>query len=107
MEDFKSSIEIKGHDVLNGLREISQKSKEMISQPPPSWIQKAVYRGRHQVCIKPKKKTLQTSTPSRSTAANRKKGKNDFRKSRIVVEEDFHGLDEMSMVSDRTVYNRR
>ena len=51
-----------------------QKSKEIISQPPPSWIQKAVYRGRHQVCIKPKKKTLQTSTPSRS-AANRKKGK--------------------------------
>ena len=44
MEDFKSSIEIKGHDVLNGLREISHKSKEMISQPPPSWIQKAVYR---------------------------------------------------------------
>ena len=146
MEDFKSSIEIKGHDVLNGLREISQKSKEMISQPPPSWIQKAVYRyffhfyssfffffyvnffvlkkwelffllfflfffqkiyrGRHQVCIKPKKKTLQTSTPSRS-AANRKKGKNNFRKSRIVVEEDFNGLDEMSMVSDKTVYNRR
>ena len=30
MEDFKSSIEIKGHDVLNGLREISQKSKENI-----------------------------------------------------------------------------
>jgi len=106
MEDFKSSIEIKGHDVLNGLREISQKSKEIISQPPPSWIQKAVYRGRHQICIKPKKKTLQTSTPSRS-AANRKKGKNDFRKSRIVVEDDFQGLDEMSMVSDRTVYNRR
>jgi len=65
-----------------------------------------VYRGRHQVCIKPKKKTLQTSTPSRSTAANRNKGKNDFRKSRIVVEEDFQGLDEMSMVSDRTVYSR-
>merc|ERR1719273_2860366 len=105
MEDFKSSIEIKGHDVLNGLREISQKSKEMISQPPPSWIQKAVYRGRHQVCIKPKKK-VQTSTPSRS-AANRKKEKNNFRKSRIVVEEDFNGLDEMSMVSDKTVYNRR
>ena len=148
MEEFKSSIDIKGHDVLNGLREISQKSKEIISQPPPSWIQKAVYRyffhfhpssfilylnffvlkkwelfyiyiyfsflfskiyrGRHQVCIKPKKKTnLQTSTPSRSAAANRKKGKNDFRKSRIVVEDDFQGLDEMSMVSDRTVYNRR
>ena len=144
MEDFKSSIEIKGHDVLNGLREISQKSKEMISQPPPSWIQKAVYRyfffiftqvffcfllklfcfekmrttlsifffffqkiyrGRHQVCIKPKKK-VQTSTPSRS-AASKKKGKNNFRKSRIVVEEDFNGLDEMSMVSDKTVYNRR
>ena len=33
--------------------------------------------------------------------------KNNFRKSRIVVEEDFHGLDEMSMVSDKTVYNRR
>ena len=64
------------------------------------------YRGRHQVCIKPKKKTLQTSTPSRS-AASKKKGKNNFRKSRIVVEENFHELDEMSMVSDRTVYNRR
>ena len=49
---------------------------------------------------------MQTSTPSRS-AASKKKGKNNFRKSRIVVEEDFNGLDEMSMVSDKTVYNRR
>lgn len=96
MEEIKSSIEIKGNDVLNGLREISQNSKGIISEPTPSWVQKAVYRGRHQVCIRPKKKL--TSTPS---AAIRK----NIQKSRIIVE-DFHDLDEMSIVSDKTVYNR-
>ena len=82
----------------------SEKMRTILSIVLFFFFQK-IYRGRHQVCIKPKKK-VQTSTPSRS-AASKKKGKNNFRKSRIVVEEDFHGLDEMSMVSDKTVYNRR
>ena len=84
-----------GTDVLNGLRQICKESKDIISDPPPSWIRKAVYRGRHQVCIKPRKKFAD------------KKSLKDNRKSRIVVE-DFHDSDEEMSIfgSDITVVNR-
>lgn len=98
-EDVKSSIEVKGSDVLNALRQISQESKDIISQNPPAWMKKAVFRGRNQVCIRPRKKVT-TSTP-RST----KVMKNN-QKSRIIIEDGNEDLDdEMSIASDATVFN--
>jgi len=98
-QDVKSSIEVKGSDVLNALRQISLESKDIISQNPPAWMKKAVFRGRNQVCIRPRK-TVPTSTP-RSAKIQKNK-----QKSRIIIEDGDEELDdEMSMASDKTVFN--
>jgi len=98
-EDVKSSIEVKGSDVLNALRQISQESKDIISQSPPAWMKKAVFRGRNQVCIRPRKK-VPTSTP-RSTKIMKNK-----QKSRIIIEDGDEDLnDEMSIASDATIFH--
>lgn len=62
-------------------------------------MKKAVFRGRNQVCIRPRK-TVPTSTP-RSAKIQKNK-----QKSRIIIEDGDEELDdEMSMASDKTVFN--
>jgi hypothetical protein len=90
LDDFTCTVELKGPDVLNGLRQISDFSSQNIvtADTPPSWLRNAGYRGRNYIHIKPKGK-LQP--------------KINARKSRIFVD-----MDEMSVVgSDLTMVRRR
>lgn len=85
LEGIHATLEIEGSDVLNALRKICSTSNLYKTDPTPQWIQKAVYRGRNHVHIRPK----QPVSPSK--------------RSRIVLND----LDEMSIVnSDVTIFNR-
>ena len=86
LEGIHATLEIQGSDVLNALRKICATSNLYQTDPTPQWIQKAVYRGRNHVHIRPK----QPVSPSK--------------RSRIVLND----LDEMSIVnSDVTILNRQ
>ena len=91
MGDFRTTLELKGTDVLNGLRQICElqsSDANLVADPVPSWICKAVYRGRNQVYIKPKQ--LPTRSPLKSSQKR--------------LTED----DEMSVIgSDITIIHRR
>ena len=93
MEDLKCTLEVKGTNILKGLRQMCETSNGLVSNPPPSWIKKSVYRGRNYVYIKPKK-PLTSGTNETQNA----------RKSRIFVK-DF---DEMSFAgSEITVIHHK
>lgn len=82
MENVTATIELKGNDVLNSLRNLASNS-DIIMDPLPPWVTKAVYRGRNHVNIKPR---ILASSPSK---LNRSRN-----------------LDEMSIAgSDLTVLN--
>merc|ERR1711881_7090 len=60
LEDMTATIDIKGTDVLNGLKFLTENS-DVILEPLPSWTTKAVYRGRNHINIKPT--TTSTTSP--------------------------------------------
>ena len=92
MENVTATIDLRGTDVLNSLRHLVSQS-DIITDPLPAWVTKAVYRGRNHVIIKPRVKRLSASA-----------SKNGKRQS-VSNLRDF---DEMSLAgSDITVLSRR
>ena len=72
--------------MLNGLRELCEKTT-LVTDPPPSWIRKSVYRGRNKIFIKPKNAQM-SSRPRQK-------------------EQLFTEIEEMSVAgSDITIINR-
>ena len=53
VEDVSTTIDMKGSDVLNSLRDLATNS-DVILDPLPDWVTKAVYRGRNHIKIKPR-----------------------------------------------------
>ena len=94
MENVTATIDLRGNDVLNSLRHLVSQS-DIITDPLPAWVTKAVYRGRNHVIIKPRVKRL-SSSASKNNGGKRKSVSN------------LRDFDEMSLAgSDITVLSRR
>ena len=95
MENVTATIDLRGNDVLNSLRHLVSQS-DIITDPLPAWVTKAVYRGRNHVIIKPRVKRLSSSAASKNNGGKRQSVSN------------FRDFDEMSLAgSDITVLSRR